>query len=62
MYLIIDCACIGVTFDSTLVRLIILLTLDGKGLNIVNNSNYVIHSCDEVIKCIISSQLIIKLN
>jgi hypothetical protein len=30
----IDCACIGVIFDSTLERLIILLTLDGVGLKI----------------------------
>ena len=32
MYIKIDCACIGVIFDSTLVLLIILLTLDGVGL------------------------------
>ncbi len=32
MYIKIDCACIGVIFDSTLVLLIILITLDGVGL------------------------------
>jgi hypothetical protein len=32
MYIKIDCACIGVIFDSTLVLYIILLTLDGAGL------------------------------
>ncbi len=37
MYIKIDCACIGVIFDSTLVLLIILLTLDGVGLKIKLN-------------------------
>jgi hypothetical protein len=36
MYIKIDCACIGVIFDSTLVRLIILSTKDGVGLDAFN--------------------------
>ncbi len=37
-----DCACIGVIFDYYLVLLIILLTLDGVGLNLNKSSLFVI--------------------
>ena len=40
MYIKIDCACIGVIFDSTLVLLIILLTLDGVGLSNLMNVKF----------------------